>query len=230
MKTQDQINLQAAYELLSERDDIGRAFRQTKKTIEKGYTDPKQVYGHYKHFQDKAKSLEAKFKAQGSEIPISHVIFVGRARNIDKRLSITQILEDLIFRKSNREISVSVFGNWAEHERFFEDYYTGGYILLRGTTRHMHEWYPVDAFTNYDEKEKTSSVQIRRQLETPGSISLQYTFDEGIVNVKDVKWNGYVFATPLYDQDLRDAKRFLEKTNLKDLTYDEEDFSMAVEL
>ena len=203
-------------QILKERDDVGRAYRQVvgdTKDPEVGsehnrsYFVTKDAYSRYKQAQERANRLEKRYS---NKVPIMHNIFSGRLAETggDMVTALKYLLS-----KADEEISVSVIRSWSQT---MSDDHT--FFLLRGYTSNLHEWYPINAETSSDKKEKRANWASNERINTlaryPG-----FQHDEGITNLKDVKWTSFdISINKLHlDHVLPDyykAKSFLEKNRL----------------
>ena len=212
-------------QILSETTELGRAYRQTKSHLydtwdkDKGHwvtrnvgeLDITGIRNKYRQAQDRANQLEKKY---ANKVPITHVIFWSRLRQRFTPIDLSRAIE-FLFSKKDAEISVSITRSW---DRSLKPNQEGfNYIKLYGTADNIHEWYPIDAFTE-DPKGKSvysgikrpenvvkdskginiyrqSKEKISRYASWPGyekkERKLGEHWDEATVSLKDITWTSY---------------------------------------
>lgn len=185
-------------QILNEQDNLGRAYRQTKKYLDttdsKYPVSPRDAYNFYKTAQSRANRIVTK---QG-QVPVTHVIFLDRLK--DNR-SLADIVNKLTS-KGEDEISVSVLKSWDDWERGFSKTASSvagrnvptskPRIVLKGVASNVQEWYPTDAYTTSDPKEKIVSYPSIKDLNK----TQRSGYDEAVVRLKDVKWNSFEVVEP----------------------------------
>lgn len=192
-------------QILNETDEVGRAYRQVKSDANKFKADRtfniRRTYDSYKKAQERANRLE---KSSSNKVTINHTVSIDRLK---VGIDILHVLKYLLS-KANEEISVSVI-----KPKFTA---ASSRIVLHGATVNLHDWYPMDAFTSSDKKEKTA-LYVSSDKEKDSRGVSQY--DEGITNLKDVSWTS--FSIHINRKDLEQyltqfyqAKSFLEKQGL----------------
>jgi hypothetical protein len=172
-------------QLLNERDTIGRAFRMVRDRRQETNRSPtygKDYYNKILNAQKEGNKIE---KQQKTSIRVYHVIMPDNiigpsARNPDYNTpKDQQIINRLgfLFSKQDKEISVSVKKQvWREQDT----------IILTGTATNLLEYYEGDTGTNYpgNKGEGKNKYPTPWQMDTP--------WDEAVVNLQDIKWDGYV--------------------------------------
>jgi hypothetical protein len=206
-------------QILREADELGRAYRQVvgdTKDPEVGsegsrsWFVTKDAYSRYKQAQERANRLEKRYS---NKVPIMHNIFSARLAETGGDM-VTAL--KYLFSKADEEISVSVIRSWSQAMHSEADDHS--FFLLRGYTSNLHEWYPINAETSSDKKEKranwASSERINTLNRYPG-----FQHDEGITNLKDIKWTSFDISINREHlaevlPDYYQAKSFLEKNRL----------------
>lgn len=192
-------------QILKEQDEIGRAYRQVKSDANKFKADKtfniRRTYDSYKKAQERANRLE---KINSNKVAVHHAVSIDR---LPEGIDILSALKHLLS-KADEEISVSVIKNKFKGE--------DSRIVLHGAAINLHDWYPMDAFTSYDKKEKTAQYASSDRERDPRDVS---QYDEGITNLRDVSWTSfsvYIDREDLekYLTQFHQAKSFLEKKGL----------------
>jgi hypothetical protein len=162
------------YNLLSEADLLGRAFRLTKKYKERGRKEnasAKDAYYYIKNAQQKAiQKLE-----KDGEVTIFHMINAYRLPDSNYNNIGDSLIKTIKYltSKADQEISVSIESPvWTMNDS----------IILVGTVNDILEFYDVDTYTT-DSKDRFPMEVTRKK----GDLR----WDEAIVNLKDVKWEAY---------------------------------------
>lgn len=171
--------------ILNERDETGRAFRMVRDR--RAATNRSSIYG--KDYYNKIKNAQSAGnkieKDKKNRVRIYHVIMpdniIGPSANnpdynTPKDQQIINRLE-FLFSKQDKEISVSVKKQvWREQDT----------IILTGTTIDLLEYYEGDTGTNYPENKSEG----KNKYPSPGQINTPW--DEAVINLQDVKWDGYI--------------------------------------
>lgn len=169
--------------ILNERDETGRAFRMVRDR--RAATNRSSIYGkdYYNTIKKAQKAGNTIEREQKNQVRVFHVIMpenILMGPHTNKTLSREQQFINrlgFLFSKQDKEISVSVKGNvWREEDA----------VILTGIATDLLEHYSGDAGTNYPEEkgEGKNKYPSPWQMDTP--------WDEAVVNLQDVKWDGYI--------------------------------------
>lgn len=153
----------------------GRAYRQTSKTFQNTPTlhqshTPKEIYKEYTAAQERARKLTKKFNRK---VPIAHTVYLLTTKKPSFR-----VVSELLAKKYDMEISVSVFDTWTGVTDFHtEPGDVHPNVVLYGHTADLIEWYPLDAYTSTEPKEKQhiihTPIRILSMVQTGSIISMK---------------------------------------------------------
>ncbi len=205
MNRKDQILIAEAYQLIRERDTVGRAYRITRDYNRRMPSDgAKAYYDFIKKHQRNADVIE---KEKNNKIRVEHAIWTDRwedgrgthsaefiqtfnkSNEQDQKLMVDgefhkRILNrlDLLLSKQDHEISVTVKKDIALSAG-------KGTLVLTGIADNLLEYYPGDAATRYSKGRDGKEIFTNKFPTTKGGFTTKY--DEAIINLQDVKWDGY---------------------------------------
>lgn len=195
MNREDQILIAKAYQLIQERDTVGRAYRIVKGSRDtRGGGDTAAYWkAYHKYIKERQAAADSIERRNNNKVRVEHAIFTQkwfespRYSEADRDMSFDEKFHrgiinrlDFLLSKPDNEISVTVLKKIAggnEH----------GHIILTGIASNLLEYYTDDAFTVYPRRDgKEDSVN-----KFPMAGSSSSTWDEAIVNLQDIKWDGY---------------------------------------